>query len=125
MSTIKANTLLHSDGTTTTQPSIPALDKRMAKAWVLFDGTNSGAIFPNGSYNVSSVTDNAVGDFSVNFATALPNVNYCESIQASGSGTNFCARGYGDKNTSLRDIRTQAYTSILGDANTTSYIVFG
>ena len=35
MSTIKANTLLHSDGSTTTQPSIPALDKRMAKAWSL------------------------------------------------------------------------------------------
>ena len=41
MSTIKANTLLHSDGTTTTQPSIPALDKRMAKAWVNFNGTGT------------------------------------------------------------------------------------
>ena len=123
MSTIKANTLLHSDGTSTTEPSIPALDTRFAKAWVLFDGANAGAIYD--SYNVSSVTDNAVGDFTVNFATALPNINFCESIQASGSGTNYCARGYGDKSTSLRDIRTQSTSAVLGDANHTSYIVFG
>ena len=57
MSTIKANTLLHSDGSTTTQPSIPALDKRMAKAWVTFNGNGTVAI--RHSYNVSSVVDTA------------------------------------------------------------------
>ena len=74
MSTIKANTLLHSDGSTTTQPSIPALDKRMAKAWVNIDGTGTIAI--RDSYNVSSVTDNGTGRYTANFATALSNTNY-------------------------------------------------
>jgi hypothetical protein len=74
MSTIKANTLLHSDGTTTTQPSIPALDKRMAKAWVNFNG--SGTVAINGAYNVSSITDGGTGVFDVNFATAMANTNY-------------------------------------------------
>jgi hypothetical protein len=80
MSTIKANTLLHSDGSTTTQPSIPALDQRMAKAWVVFNGTGTLAVI--GSYGVSSVTDNAVGRYTVNFSTAFANTNYCATANA-------------------------------------------
>ena len=38
MSTVKTNEIRHTDGTTTTEPSIPALDQRMAKAWVQFGG---------------------------------------------------------------------------------------
>jgi len=72
MSTIKANTLLHSDGTTTTQPSIPALDKRMAKAWVNFNGVAT----VNDSYGVSSITDNGTGDYTITFTTAMANANY-------------------------------------------------
>ena len=77
MSTIKANTLLHSDGTQTTEPSIPALDQRMAKAWVNFNGTGTVAI--RDSYNVSSITDNGTGDYTVNFTTAMANVNFAAS----------------------------------------------
>ena len=75
MSTINANTLLHSDGTTTTEPSIPALDQRMAKAWVNFNGTGTVAI--RDSYNVSSITDNGLGLYNVNFTVAMANTNYC------------------------------------------------
>jgi len=78
MSTIKANTLLHSDGTTTTQPSIPALDKRMAKAWVNFNGEGTVAI--NSAYNVSSITDNAQADYTVNFTNSMANANYSFSL---------------------------------------------
>lgn len=45
-----------------------------ARAWVNFNGTGTVAI--NGSGNVSSITDNGAGDYTVNFATALPNANY-------------------------------------------------
>ena len=75
MSTIKANTLLHSDGSTTTQPSIPALDKRMAKAWVNFNGTGTVAI--RSSYNVSSLSDVGTGDYIINFTVSMPSVNFC------------------------------------------------
>jgi len=74
MSTIKVGTLLAANGSTTTQPSIPALETRMAKAWVNIDGTGTIAI--RGSYNVSSVADNGTGRYTANFATALPNTNY-------------------------------------------------
>ena len=74
MSTIKVGTLLAADGSTTTQPSIPALDTRMAKAWVNFNG--SGTVAIRDSYNVSSITDAAAGNYRVNFATAMANNDY-------------------------------------------------
>ena len=47
------------------------------KAWVNFNGTGTPAI--NASYNVSSITDNGVGDYTVNFTTALADANYVAS----------------------------------------------
>jgi hypothetical protein len=44
------------------------------RAWVNFNGTGTVAIRASG--NVTSITDNGVGDFTVNFTTAMPDVNY-------------------------------------------------
>lgn len=44
------------------------------KAWVNFRGTSSVTI--RDSFNVSSVTDNGTGNYTVNFATALVDANY-------------------------------------------------
>ena len=44
------------------------------RAWVNFDGTGTVAIRASG--NVSSITDNGTGDYTVNFTTALPDANY-------------------------------------------------
>ena len=44
------------------------------RAWVNFDG--QGTIAIRGSGNVSSITDNGVGDYTVNFTTALVDANY-------------------------------------------------
>ena len=46
----------------------------LCKAWVNFNGTGTVAI--RASYNVSSITDNGVGDYTVNFTTALADANY-------------------------------------------------
>ena len=43
------------------------------RAWVNFNGTGTVAIRASG--NVSSITDNGVGDYTVNFTTALPDAN--------------------------------------------------
>ena len=74
MSTIKVGTLLAADGSTTTEPSIPALDQRMAKAWVNFNGTGTVAI--RSSYNVSSITDDNTGQYTVNLASSLGTSDY-------------------------------------------------
>ena len=48
-----------------------------ARAWVNFNGTGTVAI--RASFNVSSITDNGTGDYTVNFTTAMPDANYCFS----------------------------------------------
>jgi hypothetical protein len=80
--TITISTL--SDGTNSTSATNPILGS--AKAWVNFNGTNTVAI--RGSYNVSSVTDNGTGDYTVNFTNALPNVNYSFTGTHNGSTQN-------------------------------------
>jgi hypothetical protein len=44
------------------------------RAWVNFNGTGTVAI--RGSGNVSSITDNGVGLYTVNFTTAMPDTNF-------------------------------------------------
>jgi hypothetical protein len=46
----------------------------MCRAWVNFNGTGTVAI--RGSGNVTSITDNGTGDYTVNFTTAMPDANY-------------------------------------------------
>jgi hypothetical protein len=49
--------------------------KQICKAWVNFDGTTSPGTIRS-SFNVSSVTKNGTGDYSINFTTALADSNY-------------------------------------------------
>lgn len=49
-----------------------------ARAWVNFNGTGTVAIRASG--NVSSITDNGTGDYTVNFTTAMPDANYAAVI---------------------------------------------
>ena len=44
------------------------------RAWVNFNGTSTVAI--RGSGNVTSITDNGTGDYTVNFTTAMSDANY-------------------------------------------------
>jgi lipocalin len=46
------------------------------KAWVNFNGTITSGDSRRASFNVSSVTRNGVGNYTVNFTTALPDANY-------------------------------------------------
>ena len=48
--------------------------KNAVQAWVNFNGTGTVAI--RESYNVSSITDNGTGDYTVNFTNALTDANY-------------------------------------------------
>lgn len=49
-----------------------------ARAWVNFDGTGTVAIRASG--NVSSITDNGTGDYTVNFTTAMADANYATNV---------------------------------------------
>jgi hypothetical protein len=69
MSTLKVNNITDTSGGSTNL-TVP----NTAKAWVNFNGTGTVAI--RASYNVSSITDNGVGDYTVNFTTALVDANF-------------------------------------------------
>lgn len=56
------------------------LTDTIASAWVNFDGT--GTVSITDQLNVSSITDNGTGDYTVNFATALANTTYVVSCTA-------------------------------------------
>ena len=64
MSTLKTNTIKNNDD----------VEMYLAKAWVNFNGTGTVAIRAAG--NVSSITDNGSGDYTVNFTNAMPDANY-------------------------------------------------
>jgi len=72
--------------TTNSTPEVGSL-----RAWVNFNGTGTPAIRASG--NVSSITDNGTGDYTVNFTTAMPDANYawCASIGDGNLGSPYVA----------------------------------
>ena len=70
MSTLVVSNI--NDGTTT----VPAtyVTNGSAKAWVNFNG--SGTIAARDSLNLSSLTDNGIGDYTFNFSSNMANGNY-------------------------------------------------
>ena len=76
------------------------------RAWVNFNGTGTVAIRASG--NVSSITDNNTGDYTVNFTNAMPDANYQPTVniqRGDGAGVN---PGYG----CIYATAANAYTSI-------------
>jgi hypothetical protein len=75
------------------------------RAWVNFNGTGTVAIRASG--NVSSITDNGVGDYTVNFITAMPDTNYTVThatrIPASSGYSTLAMRLFGNYNSGVLD----------------------
>jgi len=67
-------------------------EKRVCHVWVHFKGTGTVAI--QDSYNVSSVTDNGSGDYTVNFSITMANDNFSWSIGGTYPGTVTAHRPY-------------------------------
>jgi hypothetical protein len=55
----------------------------IAKAWVNFNGTGTVAI--RAAFNVSSITDNGTGDYTINFTNAFPDANYSFNLNGNES----------------------------------------
>lgn len=75
----------------------------IAKAWVNFNGTTSPGTIRD-SFNVSSVTRRATGQYTVNFTTAMPNANYAavgthSNVSGDVSSTFISNSAYGGVNT--------------------------
>jgi hypothetical protein len=59
----------------------------IAKAWVNFDGVAPVSI--RASFNVSSVTRNSTGNYTINFTTAMPDANYSYALSGKQSGADW------------------------------------
>ncbi|UOF82816.1 hypothetical protein [Caudoviricetes sp.] len=83
MSTIKATTLSNLAGSATVPTD--TVVSGTAKAWVNFNGTGTVAI--RRAFNVSSITDNGTGDYTVNFTSAMVDANYAVVGETGGTAT--------------------------------------
>jgi len=87
MSTLRLTTISNQTGSSSV-PSDTVINGS-AKAWVNFNGTGTVAI--RAAFNVSSITDNGTGDYTVNFSTAFADANYvttgsCDRVAGGGEG---------------------------------------
>jgi hypothetical protein len=110
MSTLKTNKITTTAG----------VEVYTAKAWVNFNGTGTVAIRASG--NVSSITDNGTGDYTVNFTTAMQDVNYTmagsfEGGVSPGSLFPYVAGGTGSAPTLVTTTQYRMKTEGGTDAN--------
>ena len=95
------------------------------RAWVNFNGSGTVAIRASG--NVSSITDNGTGDYTVNFTTAMPDANYSAACGQFGATANVIVNGEGNTaptTTALRVGGRATATSALTDVTIATVAVF-
>ena len=108
-----------SDGTNST--SSTNCIQGSAKAWVNFSNATV-----NASYNVSSITANSTGDYTVNFTNAFSDVKYCYTLSAerasnnNGDGPKCGVRNGGVLTTSIR-VMIPRPTSSSGETYDTTW----
>jgi uncharacterized protein (AIM24 family) len=97
------------------------------RAWVNFNGTGTVAIRASG--NVSSITDNGTGNYTVNMPTAMVDVNYVVVATAQGVAASHaalvCENHDTNKTTSaVALITSNRATATAADAVTVNVAIF-
>ena len=93
-----------------------------ARAWVNFNGTGTVAIRDSG--NVSSITDNSTGNYTVNFTTAMSDANYAVADSISGSPLSDAIGGAYTYSAGSFLINTRNGVNAQADRTTISVVVF-
>jgi hypothetical protein len=94
------------------------------RAWVNFNGTGTVAIRASG--NVSSITDNGTGNYTVNFTTAMQDADYVGVFGCNDNGniTTMNYRTSGTKTTASFQVSTVADGAYLADNNMAMVSIF-
>jgi hypothetical protein len=124
MSTVRANTITNVAGTggptltngltlgSSTLAAPPGTAPSFTcRAWVNFNGINATI---RGSGNVSSITKIGTGRWNVNFATAMPDVNYTANVTGSDID---CAGGWVEYGTNPPTTTSLRVYNFLSDIN--------
>jgi hypothetical protein len=115
MSTLKLDTIASRDGTESTD--VTNVINGSAKAWVTYNGATNTI---NGSFNVDSVTDNASGDFSLNFTSgALADGNY--AYTSSGRNASAPNTVVGHHNTVVKTSSAFRIYALVGTGTPTDF----
>lgn len=122
MSTLRLTTISNQGGTATV-PSETVINGS-AKAWVNFNGTGTVAI--RASFNVSSITDNGTGNYTVNFTNTLTDANYAGVFGCNDNGntTNMNYRSGGTKTVSAFQVSIVEGIANLADNDMCMVAVF-
>jgi len=96
--------------------TVAGLPSYQCRAWVNFNGTGTVAIRASG--NVSSITDNGTGDYTVNFTTAMVDANYCVSLGQVGywntnTVTTLLIKAGASPNTTIPAIKTTTQLNVM------------
>lgn len=120
MSTLKCDSLQNTAGTKTV-PVSTVVDGS-AKAWVNFNGVGTVAI--RSSFNVSSIIDNGIGDYTVNFSTPFPDNIYCAILGGGDTNNIINVAGSGGQTASSVKIHTREYNNPLQDTDYVAVAIF-
>ena len=102
---------------------------QLIKVWINFQG--SGTVAIRDSFNISSLTDNGTGDYSLNYSNAFSNDDYClagtagynseyisNHLNGSGGATTYST-------SSCRFTVKHVYNNNLSDANHVEVMIIG
>lgn len=123
-------TVTNGSGTITIAATSSVNNLQLAKAWVNFDGTLTGTITPRANYNISSVTKNGTGDYTINFTSALTDANYAWAGGTPPNGLETAGgtvRGYSQATQLAASCRivTRGSTTTAFDTPIVTFIAFG
>tara|TARA_R110000822_G_scaffold92140_1_gene212087 strand:- start:3537 stop:3893 length:357 start_codon:yes stop_codon:yes gene_type:complete len=104
MSTLRVTTLATQAG----------VEVYTAKAWVNFNGTGTVAIRASG--NVSSITDNATGNYTVNFTVAMVDANYA-AVSTVGDSAAAAPRLSGPTTAAVPTVSAYRLVTVLASTN--------
>ena len=126
MSTLKVANLQNTgSGAPTVKNSSGTEVGQFCRAWVNFDGTFGTSPFTeaNGgirdSFNVTSVTDNGTGDYTITFTNAMSSANYVvtTSYETTNFSSNTCRVENGTMATTSFDIQAGGFQLGTGNDN--------
>jgi hypothetical protein len=118
---VVVSTLNNDTGVLATQNGMTGI----AKAWLKYNGSTQTI---NGSFNVSSVTRNQTGNYTLNFTNAMPNGNYSWAGAAGNTANSapFIATGWNNAlySTTQLTVQTWQYNGIDIDCSIVTVAVF-
>jgi hypothetical protein len=126
---VSGNPTIAATGVTDINGSGGSFTFAFCRAWVNFNGT--GALAVRESFNVTSVSDNGVGDYTVNFTNSLTDANYAvtgTSTDSTPSGTSpytLCENTYLQTRTAAAiRVVTSLYSAGKADSAYVNVVVF-